>query len=103
MCWLRENEPDLFKRIRYVFFEKDYIRYLMEGDSSLHSVRKVKYRLIYREQRMEIDVYPFDSEKAVLFMYTEGEALLPPEICVLRDVTGDPAYKNRQLARAQKL
>ena len=83
--------------------EKDYIRYLMEGDSSLHSVRKVKYRLIYREQRMEIDVYPFDSEKAVLFMYTEGEALLPPEIRVLRDVTGDPAYKNRQLARAQKL
>ena len=29
LCWLRENEPDLFKRIRYVFFEKDYIRYCL--------------------------------------------------------------------------
>lgn len=27
LIWLRENEPDTFQKIRYVFFEKDYIRY----------------------------------------------------------------------------
>ena len=27
----------------------------------------------------------------------------PPEITVLREVTGDPAYKNRQLAKNQRL
>ena len=53
--------------------------------------------------RMEIDVYPFDQEKAVLFVYAGEEKPLPPEIAVLREVTGEAAYKNRQLARVQKL
>ena len=84
--------------------EKQYIRYLMEGDSSLHSVRKVKYRFIYREYRMEIDVYPFSNDRAVLFVYAEGaDVELPQELHVIREVTGDPAYKNRQLARVQAL
>lgn len=31
LLWLRRNEPALFERIRYVFFEKDYIRYFLTG------------------------------------------------------------------------
>lgn len=31
LIWVRNNEPDLYKRIRYIFFEKDYIRYLLTG------------------------------------------------------------------------
>lgn len=31
LIWLRENHPDIFSRIRYVFFEKDYIRYFLTG------------------------------------------------------------------------
>lgn len=27
LMWIRENEPELFGRIRHIFFEKDYIRY----------------------------------------------------------------------------
>ena len=84
--------------------EKQYVRYLMEGDSALHSVRKMKYRFIYGHYRMEIDVYPFSSEKAVLFVYAGGaEAELPSELHIIQEVTGDPAYKNRQLARVQRL
>ena len=81
--------------------EKQYIHYLMEGDDSLHSVRKKKYRFIYGDCRFELDVYPFSGDRAVLFMY--GEVDIPPEITVLREVTGDPAYKNRQLAKVQAL
>lgn len=29
LCWLRENEAELFSRIRMIFFEKDYIRYFL--------------------------------------------------------------------------
>lgn len=29
LLWLRENETELFEKIRYVFFEKDYIRYFL--------------------------------------------------------------------------
>jgi len=84
--------------------EKQYVRYLMESDNRLHSVRKVKYRFIYNDRRVEIDVYPFSRERAIMFVYHEGEdAVLPPEVSVIREVTGDPEYKNRQLAAVQTL
>lgn len=31
LIWLKENEPDVFKRVRYLFFEKDYVRYYLTG------------------------------------------------------------------------
>ena len=84
--------------------EKQYVSWLMESDYHMHSVRKVKYRFVYNDHRMEIDVYPFSTDRAVLFAYSGGDtADLPPEIKVIREVTGDPAYKNRQLAQLQKL
>ena len=27
LVWLKENEPEVFNKISYIFFEKDYIRY----------------------------------------------------------------------------
>ena len=85
--------------------EKEYIRYLMEGDLTLRAVRKTKYRFHYAGRAMEIDVYPFSGERAVLFVYGSGHenAVLPEEIRVLRDVTGDLDYKNRRLAATQVL
>ena len=84
---------------------KEYIQYLMEGDTSLHAVHKTKYRFRYAGQRMELDVYPFCAERAVLrAALDDGQALrLPPELTVLREVTGEPQYKNRSLARTQQL
>ena len=39
-----------------------------------------------------------------MFRYSENdEAAIPPEIRVIREVTGDPDYKNKQLANVQKL
>ncbi len=29
LLWLKNNEPECFEKIRYVFFEKDYIRYFL--------------------------------------------------------------------------
>ena len=31
LIWLRDAEPDIFKKIRYIFFEKDYVRYYLTG------------------------------------------------------------------------
>ena len=31
ILWVKENEPENFKKIRYIFFEKDYIRYGLTG------------------------------------------------------------------------
>lgn len=85
---------------------KQYVQYLMEGDPALHAVHKVKYRFTYQNQRFELDVYPFSIEHAILRAALPegvGEPLAPPEITLLRDVTDDPAYRNRRLANDQKL
>ena len=29
LIWLKDTQPELFKKIRYIFFEKDYIRYFL--------------------------------------------------------------------------
>ena len=31
LIWLRENKPEVFEKVKYVFFEKDYIRYFLTG------------------------------------------------------------------------
>ncbi len=85
--------------------EKEYVSLLMEGDMQLRPVRKTKYCFACMDRRMEIDVYPFSEDKAVLFVYGKPSAyaLIPPELRIIRDVTGDPAYKNRNLALTQSL
>ena len=83
--------------------EKQYERYLLERDETLAPVRKTKYRFVYDDCRCEIDVYPFSSDRAILFYYGKDGAKLPDEICVLREVTGEREYKNRALAATQKL
>ena len=83
--------------------EKDYVTYLMEADLSLRSVRKLKYRFEYGGHRMELDVYPFTDDRAIFFVFGAEPFELPPEIAVIREVTGDPYYKNRALADRQSL
>ena len=84
--------------------EKEYNAYLLERDTSLHPVSKTKRRFTCADHRMEIDTYPYESGKAVLFVYGNPDtAKLPEGIDVLRDVTGDPEYKNRMLAQRQRL
>ena len=84
--------------------QKEYVQYLMEGDMSLRSVRKTKYRFTYQDQRFELDIYPFSSDKAIMFRYSDNDDVqIPPEFHILREVTGDPEYKNKQLAASQRL
>ncbi|MDD6542934.1 MAG: hypothetical protein PUF20_00975, partial [Clostridiales bacterium] len=63
-------------------------------------------RFVYRGCRFEIDVYPFSNDRAIMraALPQDAPALqAPQEITVLREVTDDPAYKNRQLAKNQRL
>ena len=85
---------------------KEYKKYLLEADPELRPVHKVKYRFNYLHQRFEIDVYPFSRDKAVMFVYAgeeETRVTPPPQLEILREVTGDLEYKNKTLARRQTL
>lgn len=84
--------------------EKEYNQYKLEVDPQLHEVHKVKYRFNYKNQRFELDVYPFSADKAILFLYADSDAAhIPEQIEILREVTGDPDYKNKMLAKRQSL
>ena len=86
--------------------EKQYVNYLMECDAKLHPVLKQKFSFTYEGHRIDIDIYPFSEDKAVLFAYgikPDDTPVLPESVKIIREVTGDPEYKNRRLAGKQHL
>ena len=81
--------------------EDEYNRLLAHADPDKQTIRKERYCLTYDNQYLEIDVYPFWKKQAILEAEVNDEKVkirLPEEIRVIREVTGDPAYKNASLA-----
>ena len=82
--------------------EREYLRLLMNADTTRRQIRKDRYCLTYGNQYFEIDVYPFWDDKAIAEIELSDENMtvtFPREIKVIREVTGDEAYKNASLAR----
>ena len=79
----------------------EYLRLLMDADTSRRQIRKDRYCMVYNSQYFELDVYPFWKDKAILEIElcdAAAEISLPPELHVIREVTEDPAYSNAALA-----
>ena len=82
--------------------KSEYRRLLKNADPERHTIRKQRYCLTYDTQYFEIDVYPFWDDRAILEIEVrdeDTEIRFPEKIHVIREVTGDPAYKNAALAR----
>lgn len=82
--------------------QEEYDALLMEADPKLRPVVKVRYRIPYESQLVEVDVYPFWQDRAVAEVELESEdqqVLLPEWLHVIRDVTDDARYKNFRLAQ----
>lgn len=65
-------------------------------------VRKTRYLLPYRDHVFEIDVYPQWRRFAVMEVELPGEDAVfevPPQICVLREVSGERRFSNHSLSR----
>lgn len=80
----------------------EYDRLMQEADPALRSIDKKRYRVPYAGQLLEIDIYSFWTDRATLEIELESEAqqpVLPPWLELVREVTGEPAYKNLYLAR----
>lgn len=83
--------------------QKEYLALLMNADTTLRQIRKTRYCLSFSDQYMEIDIYPFWKEQAILEVEMSdegGEVVFPEFIQVLREVSGDEAYENRSLAES---
>ena len=81
--------------------QSEYLELLMKADPSRRPIRKTRYCLMYENQYFEIDLFPFWQDRALAeieLSHEDQPVLLPKELKVLKEVTGDPAYRNAALA-----
>ena len=74
----------------------------MNADTSCKQIRKTRYCLVFKNQYFEIDIYPFWQDKAIMEIELQNENQeieFPPQIEVLREVTGDSNYSNFNLSK----
>jgi len=82
--------------------QAEYLKLLMEADTTKRQIRKSRYCLTYENQYFEIDVYPFWTDKAIVEIELSdenAEIVFPKQLKVIKEVTGDDAYKNASLAK----
>lgn len=82
--------------------QNEYLKLLMEAETSMHQIRKTRYCLTYESQYLEIDVYPFWKDKAIVeieLLSEQDEIKMPEFIKVIKEVTDDNSFKNASLAK----
>lgn len=78
-----------------------YTELLKLCDSSRRPIEKTRYAFPYMGHIIEIDVYPFWNDRAILEVELSDESEkfdIPPFVKVIKDVTGDGHYSNKALA-----
>lgn len=89
-----ENEREITK--------EEYNDLLKRADPERRTIEKTRYCLPYGERVVEIDIYPFWTDRAIAEVEMEDEServRLPGFIKVIREVTAEKAYKNVALAK----
>ena len=79
-----------------------YERLFRERDTRRQPILKTRYRVPYEGHILEFDIFPFWQDRALMEIELSSEdevARIPDYVSIIRDVTSDRAYKNRQLAR----
>lgn len=82
--------------------QEEYISLLVEADPAYRPIHKERYCLSENGLYYEIDIYPEWKDKAIMEIELHSEdqeVVFPEEIDVIREVTGDPAYSNHELAK----
>ena len=97
-----------FKRVEFEsrISKEEYLSMLMDADTEIHQIRKTRYCVVYNNQYIEIDIYPFSKDKAILEVELNSEDqnfMLPDIINVIKEVTNDLRYKNINLAKTRNL
>ena len=81
---------------------EEYLALMEQADPSLNSIDKRRYRIPHADQLLEIDIYSFWNDRATLEIELADETqqpVLPDWLKIVRELTGEPAYKNLYLAR----
>ena len=89
-----EEERDLSK--------EEYDALLKKADPARTPIFKTRYAIPYAGHVAEVDLYDFWQDRATVEIELQSEteeAVLPPFLHVIREVTEDKRYKNVNLAR----
>ena len=82
--------------------EETYLSLMKNADPAYRPIRKTRYLYVYKAQYFEIDVYPTMPDEAIVeieLCHEDEAVVLPDSFTLIREVTDDPSYKNRALAK----
>ena len=81
--------------------EAQYQEELKNADKSKTAIKKTRYCIPFGEHIVEIDVFPFWSDRAILEVELKNEDeefSLPSFVEIIKEVSDDKRYKNTNLA-----
>ena len=82
--------------------QDEYRELLWEEDMSRERIKKVRYLIEENNLYLELDVYPFWDDKAILELSLGPEkgkkVNFPKDLEVIREITDDPDYDNAAIA-----
>ena len=79
----------------------EYEELLKTADPQRRVIEKTRWVLPYQGKCFEIDLFPFWNDRAYMEVELEDESeevRLPPQIEIIREVTGDRRYSNAALS-----
>ena len=82
--------------------QEEYLDLMMTADPAFRPIHKDRYCLSENGLYYEIDIFPDWKDRAVMEieLHSENQEITFPDgIEVIREVTGDPAFSNHELAR----
>lgn len=96
----KENGTKKYMIERRLSYEQ-YLACLLEADIHRRPVHKTRYAMNWENQYYEIDLFPFWKDRAILeidFKEEDQEIRIPEQLCVIREITDEEAYKNAALS-----
>ncbi|WP_373266148.1 hypothetical protein [Hungatella hathewayi] len=82
--------------------KEEYLKEMLNVDFTLNPIRKSRYCLSYLNTYIEIDIYPFWDNYAIMEIELADEKdsyQIPDFIHVIKEVTEDRSFKNVELAK----
>ena len=80
----------------------EYLDLLMKQDTRYKQIKKSRYCIMYKDIYYEIDIFPFWKDKAIMEVELKDEnqnVKIPPFVKLIKEVTDEEMYKNRNLAK----
>ena len=100
---LKEGVKVVEKEVR--LSQEEYRKFLEDVDPRIGTLEKTRYCLTYDGQPLDIDLYPFWQDRAIVQVKLADSSQpirFPEQLKVRREITGENAYRNWRLARRRE-